>query len=131
MRFEFIMLGCAILLALVHIGWAGQARTRQYGTDWNTGARDQAMPPLAPLAARLQRAQANLFETLPLFMGALLGAAACGHLGWQTQVGSGIYVAARVIYLPLYAAGVPVVRTLVWLVSMAGLMLILWALMLG
>ena len=106
-------------------------RTRQYGTAWNMGARDGEMPPLDPLAGRLQRAQANLFETLPLFIGALLGAAAVGHLGWKTALGSQLYFWARLIYLPLYAAGVPVVRTLVWGVSLLGLLLELWALLIG
>ena len=131
MRLEFVMLGGAILLALGQIGWAGQLRTRAYGKDWNVGARDALMPPLPPLAARVARAQANLFETLPLFIGAVLGAAAAGHLGSKTQAGSALWLAARVIYLPLYAAGVPVIRTLVWLGSMVGLLLIVWALMLG
>ena len=131
MKLEFIMLGGAILLALGQILWAGQLRTRAYGTDWNVGARDGQMPPLPPLAGRAARAQANLFETLPLFIGALLGAAAAGHLGWKTQAGSAIWLAARVVYLPLYAMGVPVVRTLVWLVSIIGLLMIVWALMLG
>lgn len=128
MRLEFIMLGVVIALALVNILWAAQLRTSQYGTAWNVGARDAKMPPPSPLAQRLQRAQANLYETLPLWIGALLGAALQGHLGWKTQTGAVLYAAARVIYLPLYAAGVPVVRTLVWLVSMVGLLLVLWAL---
>jgi len=131
MRVEFIMLGTAILLALVQILWAGQLRTRAYGTDWNVGARDAQMPPLPPLAGRVARAQANLFETLPLFFAAVLGAAAAGHLGWKTQAGSVVYVVGRLVYLPLYAAGVPVVRTLVWLGSMVGLLLVVWALLLG
>lgn len=125
------MLGAVIILALVNIMWAGMARTRQYGTDWNTGARDAEMPALDPLPGRLLRAQANLFETLPLFVGALLGAAAAGHLGWKTEVGAVIYVAGRLVYLPLYAAGTPKVRTLVWLVSMIGLLLTTWAMVFG
>jgi uncharacterized MAPEG superfamily protein len=131
MRLEFIMLGAVIALALVNILWAAQLRTKQYGTAWNVSARDAPMPPPGALAQRLQRAQANLYETLPLFIGAVLGAAAAGHLGWKTQAGAALYVAARVIYLPLYAAGVPVLRTLVWLVSLAGLLLVLWALIAG
>jgi len=102
MRVEFIMLGTAILLALVQILWAGQLRTRAYGTDWNVGARDAQMPPLPPLAGRVARAQANLFETLPLFFAAVLGAAAVGHLGWKTQAGSVVYVVGRLVYLPLH-----------------------------
>jgi uncharacterized MAPEG superfamily protein len=131
MRIEFICLGGLILLALVNIFWAGRERTRQYGTAWNMGARDETMPPLNPLAGRLLRAQANLFETLPLFVAALLGAALLDRFGWKTEVGSLLYVVGRAVYLPLYAAGVPKVRTLVWAVSLAGLLMVWWAMMFG
>ena len=131
MSIEFTCLGALILLALVNILWAGRARTRQYGVGWNMGARDETMPPLDPRAGRLLRAQANLFETLPLFVAALLGAALLDRLGWKTEVGSLLYVVGRAIYLPLYAAGVPKVRTLVWTVSLIGLLMVWWALMFG
>ncbi|AIT79827.1 MAPEG family protein [Novosphingobium pentaromativorans] len=131
MQIEFIMLAAVILLALVNIMWAGNARTKQYGLEWNMGPRDESLPPLNPLPARLLRAQANLYETLPLFIGALLGAAALGHLGWKTEVGSVLFFGGRLIYLPLYAAGIPKLRTLIWLVAMIGLLLTLWALAFG
>ena len=131
MKLEYIMLGATLALALVNILWAGNARTRQYGTNWNMGARDEDMPPLNPLAGRLLRAQANLYETLPLFIAALLGAALLDRLGWKTEVGASLYAVGRLIYLPLYAAGIPKIRTLVFSVSLAGLILCWWALMFG
>lgn len=131
MKLEFIMLGATLALALANIFWAGNVRTRQYGRDWNMGARDEAMPPLDPLAGRLLRAQANLYETLPLFIAALLGAAYLDRLGWKTEVGASLYFLGRLVYLPLYAAGVPKLRTLIWSVSLAGLVLCWWALMFG
>ncbi|MEO8142084.1 MAG: MAPEG family protein [Sphingomicrobium sp.] len=131
MKIEFIMLGGTLALALVNIMWAGNVRTRQYGTDWNMGARDEKMPPLNPLAGRLLRAQANLYETLPLFIAALLGAAFLDRLGWKTEVGASVFFVGRLIYLPLYAAGVPKLRTLIWSVSLVGLILCWWALMFG
>lgn len=131
MKTEFVMLAALILLALVNIIWAGSARTRQYGRDWNMGARDEKMPPLDPLPARLLRAQANLYETLPLFVAALLGAAALDRLGPLTHWGSIVYVVGRIIYLPLYAAGIPKIRTLVFSVSLIGLVMTWWALLFG
>ncbi|WP_309601552.1 MAPEG family protein [Sphingomonas sp.] len=131
MKIEFIMLGATIALALINILWAGNVRTRQYGTEWNMGARDEKMPPLNPLAARLLRAQANLYETLPLFIAAVLGAAYLDRLGWKTEVGASLYAIGRLIYLPLYAAGIPKIRTMVFSVSLAGLILCWWALMFG
>lgn len=131
MRIEMTLLGATLILALVQILLTAQARTMQYGTKWNVGARDEDLPPLNPLAGRLVRAQANLFETLPLFIGALLGAAYAGRLGTTTTIGASLYLACRILYVPLYAAGIPVVRTLVWMASMLGLVLILWALLFG
>ncbi|MBW7945142.1 MAG: MAPEG family protein [Sphingomonadaceae bacterium] len=131
MPIELYLLGAAAVLGLVHILWAVNVKTAQYGTEWNMGARDAEMPPLKPLAGRLARAQANFFETFPLFAAVLLGALAADRLGWKTELGAHLYLWARLIYLPLYAAGIPKVRTLVWLVSLAGLVLVLWALLLG
>ena len=128
---ELILLGATIVLAIVYIMAAGQARTRQYGTTWNMGARDADMPPLGPLPGRLLRAQANLFETLPLFIGALLGCVVAHRLGWKTLAGANLYFWARVVYLPLYAAGVPKWRSAAWAVAMLGLLLLLWALLFG
>lgn len=128
---ELRLLGLVLILAIVNILWAAQARTAQYGKTWNMGARDAEMPPLAPLPARLLRAQANLAETLPLFAAAVLAAGIAGRFGPWTAVGSWLYAIGRLVYLPLYAMGVPVVRTLVWMVSLLGLVAVIAGLLLG
>ena len=127
MTTELTLLTWTILLALVHIFAFDIVRTRQYGLKWNTSARDATMPPLSPIADRLGRAQANLFETLPLFIAAVLVAHVAGVHTRLTVIGAQLYFWARVIYLPLYAFGVPQLRSLVWLVSLAGLLMIVFA----
>ena len=127
---EFIMLAFTLILALVQIGAAGMARTAELGAKWNAGPRDAAAPPPGKLAGRLMRAQANLFETLPVFIGAVLIAHVAGANGAWTSWGAGLYFCGRVVYVPLYALGVPYVRSLAWLVSLIGLVLILAALFL-
>jgi uncharacterized MAPEG superfamily protein len=131
MAIELYLLGATLILALVQILLAAHVRTPQYGIKWNAGPRDEAMPPLQPLAGRLQRAQANLFETLPLFIGALLGAAYAGRLGLLTNIGAHLYFFGRLVYLPLYAAGIPYIRSLIWVVATAGLVLVLLGLLIG
>jgi uncharacterized MAPEG superfamily protein len=131
MRIELTMLGASLVLAIVQIGLAGHFRTRDYGTKWNTGARDEQMPPLSPLAGRFVRAQANLFETLPLFIGAVLACAVTSRFDARSAWGAQIFFWARVAYVPLYAAGVPVVRSLVFLVATGGLLMVIWSLMFG
>ncbi len=126
---ELTLLAWTIVLALVYIFAFDIVRTGQYGLKWNTSARDGAMPPLSPIADRLGRAQANLFETLPLFAAAVLIAHVAGVHSAKTVLGAQLYFWARVVYLPLYAFGVPQVRSLVWLVSLAGLLLIVFAIL--
>lgn len=121
MTMELTMAAWTLVLAFAQIMLFDIARTRQYGSKWNVGARDGDMPPLAPMVARLGRAQANLFETLPLFLGAVLICHVAGRNTPMTALGSQIYFWGRIAYVPLYAFGVPVVRSLAWLVSIVGL----------
>ena len=125
---EFILLALTLILALVQIGAAGMARTAELGGKWNAGPRDGAAPPPGKVAGRLMRAQANLFETLPLFAAAVIMAEVAGKTGVLTLWGAGLYFAARLVYLPLYALGVPWLRSLIWLVALGGLVMVIAAL---
>ncbi|MDH7640754.1 MAPEG family protein [Sphingomonas oryzagri] len=122
---EIVLLAATMILAIVNLFWAANARTKQYGTKWNVGARDEQLPPIEPLPGRLLRAQANLMETLPLFAAAVLAATAVGRLGQLTAWGAHLYFFGRLIYLPLYAMGTPVIRTVVWMIAMAGLLMVI------
>ena len=128
---EIKILAWAAVLLIVHIFAAVHLKTRQYGAKWNMGARDDAQPPLNPLAARLQRAQANFLETLPIAIIALLGVVVANRTSASTALGGWIWLGARVVYLPLYAAGIPVIRTLAFAVSLVGLAMVLKLLLLG
>jgi uncharacterized MAPEG superfamily protein len=119
------------ILLLVHIFTAVHLKTKQYGRDWNVGARDQAVPPLNPVAGRLARAQANFLETFPIAIVALLGVVIAGRTSAWTALGGWIWLVARTIYLPLYGFGVPVVRTVVFVISLIGLLMVLKPLLLG
>jgi uncharacterized MAPEG superfamily protein len=122
---ELIVLAWGCVLALVHIFTAVRAKTRQYGTKWNMGARDEALEPPAPIVGRLARAQANFFETFPIFAAAALIVSVAHLTDRWTAIGALIWVAARVVYLPLYGFGIPYVRTAVWLASVVGIALVL------
>ncbi|WP_332660616.1 MAPEG family protein [Brevundimonas sp.] len=126
---EFIVLAFVLILAVVQILAAVIARTAELGVKWNAGARDEAVPPPGKLAGRLIRAQANLFETLPIFAAAVIMAHVAGKDGGPlTLWGTHLYLFGRVIYLPLYAFGVAYVRSLVWVASLVGLLMVLAAL---
>lgn len=126
MPFELWVLAWGCILALVHIFAAAHVKTRQYGTKWNVGARDEDLPAPQPLVGRMIRAQANFFETFPIAAAAMLIVAVTGLGNQWTQLGAALWIGARVIYLPLYALGIPVVRTIVFLISIAGIIMMLW-----
>jgi uncharacterized MAPEG superfamily protein len=127
---ELTILGWTLVLAIVQILLPGMLRTRETGVDYNAGARDTPSPvPPGVVTERLLRAQRNLYETLPLFAAAILIAHVAGRNGDLTYWGAVLYLASRVLYIPLYAAGIPVVRSIVWTVGLAGLILILVAIL--
>lgn len=131
MRIELTVLAWGCVLALVHIFAAVILKTRLYGTAWNVGARDEAMPPPPPLIARLDRAQRNFFETFPLVVAAIALLGITGVQTRSTEIGALLWLGARILYLPIYAAGTPYVRTLIFLVSVVGLLMMLWPLLVG
>ncbi|MBB5692534.1 MAPEG family protein [Muricoccus pecuniae] len=127
---ELRLLAWSVVLGLVHIIAAAAAATRQRpgGLAWAAGARDEPQPPPSGVAARLTRARDNFLETFPLFAAALLAAHLAGRSGGMTSWGALIYFWARVAYLPLYAAGVPMIRSVVWGAAMVGLVMVLLSL---
>ncbi len=124
-----LILACVLLLA--HIMLAVHFKTRQYGKDWNMGARDAVMPSLDPVAGRLERARDNFLETVPIAIVALLALTLVGQSNALTQVAAWTWLGARAVYLPLYWTGVPVVRTLVWMVGLLALLVLLGSLLAG
>jgi uncharacterized MAPEG superfamily protein len=131
MPVELRIAALGALLLFVHIFVAVRYKTAQYGREWNVGARDEALPPASPITGRTARAQANFAETFPIAVVALLGVVIASRASATTALGGWIWLGARVVYLPLYLAGIRVVRTIVWTISMVGLAMVLWPLLLG
>jgi uncharacterized MAPEG superfamily protein len=131
MPVELKILALGALLLFVHIFTATRFKTAQYGRKWNVGARDEALPEPSPVTGRTIRAQANFQETFPVAIVALLGVVVAGRTSPTTALGGWIWLGARVVYLPLYAVGVPVVRTVVWAISAIGLGMVIWPLLAG
>lgn len=129
MSAELTYLAWSVVLALVYIFAPAGARNRETGLKYNAGPRDEAGPPVGVVTGRLRRAQANFLETWPLFAGVVLAAELADRTSDLTALGCALYVWARVAYLPLYAFGVPVLRSLVWTVSLVGMLMVLWPLL--
>jgi uncharacterized MAPEG superfamily protein len=122
---ELLMLALSVVLGFVHIIVSAIATTHQCGLKWNVSARDAPMPPPQVIAGRLQRALHNFLETFPLFAASVLIADATNRHGPMAVWGSQLYFYARVLYLPIYAAGLPVIRTVVWSVATLGILMVL------
>ena len=131
MPIELKIAALGALLLFIHIFTATRFKTAQYGRGWNVGARDEALPPPDVMAGRTMRAQANFQETFPIAIVALLGVVLANKTSTTTALGGWIWLGARLVYLPLYAAGIRVVRTIVWTVSMIGIVMVLWPLLVG
>lgn len=122
---ELTALAFAIVLGFVHLFAAGNAATQVRGFWWNAGPRDQQKAPLQGLAGRLDRAFKNYLETFAFFAAAVLIAHAANRHNAFTLYGAWLYLAARIVYLPVYAAGISIVRSFIWLAASAGIFLIL------
>jgi uncharacterized MAPEG superfamily protein len=129
MTIELATLSFSVILGFVHIVLSSHAASLQRGYRWTASARDEPTPPLSGLAGRLERALRNYLETFPFFAAAVLTAHAMDRHGALTIWGTQLYFWARVAYLPLYAFGVLLVRSLVWNVAAVGIALVLAALL--
>ena len=121
---ELLILGWSVVLLLVHIFAQGQSATRDTGTQYNASARDEPRQ-LSKLTGRLERAKWNFLETYPAFVALALGLVVSGQASEWGEIGAIIWFAARIVYLPLYAFGIPYLRSLIWLASLLGLLIML------
>ncbi len=84
------------------------------------------LPEPTPLGGRAVRAAANTIENFVLFAALALTAHAAG-MGDEATFGAQVFVYARLVYLPVYWAGITYVRSLLWGVGTAGLAMMLFA----
>ena len=127
MTTELTYLAWSVVLGLVHAIATGQFTTAQKGVTYAMSARDEKKP-LEGIGARVERAFANFMQTFAFFAAAVLTAHAAGRHSGLTTTGAALYFWSRVVYVPLYATGIPVARTLAFLGGVVGIVMILWAL---
>ncbi len=125
------MLTFSVVLGLAQIIAASQAASLQRGYRWSANPRDEKMPPRRGVAGRLDRALRNFMEMFPLFAVVVLAAHVSATHNALPRGVRGSTSWARVAYVPLYAAGAPLLRSLVWNVVTLGIVLLVVALLLG
>ena len=97
------------------------------GLAYNLSPRDLPPPPVKKLTGRFQRAFGNFRETFVYFAVAVVVVTLTNRSGPVSTLGTQIYFWARLIYVPVYAAGIPVLRTVTWAASIVGLVMVLLA----
>jgi uncharacterized MAPEG superfamily protein len=125
MPVELKLLGWSVVVLLLHVVLQATSSSSELGLPYAMSPRDEGRQPRSVYAGRTRRALANLLETYPAFVGLALALVISGKAGGVGAIGAEIYLAARVLYLIVYAAGISVVRTLLWGLSIIGLIMML------
>ena len=123
MKPELTLLTCVVLLTLVQAVIAVLGALMQVGLPMLAGNRE-GMPEIRGWGGRAARAHRNMLENLVLFAVLVLVAVAAGKTNDTTLLGAQIFLWARVAYAAVYIAGLPWIRTGIWAVSVAGLVMI-------
>jgi uncharacterized MAPEG superfamily protein len=124
---ELQMLFCAIALGIVQLLIAVLASVGARGMPWAAGPRDEPGAPIGRMGGRLERAYRNFLETFALFAAAVLLAHALDKTNHASVLGAQIYLWARVLYIPAYVFAIPFLRTLIWVASLAGIVMVMSA----
>jgi uncharacterized MAPEG superfamily protein len=126
MTIELWLLFGSLPLYGLYLGAQSLILRAQRGITFAVSARDEA-PPMSDLEGRADRALKNYQETWLVFVILILIA----HLAMPGDAlifwGAIVWGAARIAYLPLYLAGTYGIRSLVWNVSLIGLLMMTWA----
>lgn len=94
------------------------------------GNRDTA-PPDTVMSGRMERALANMFEALPVFLPLAVLAVATEPAGGWANIGAAVFFFARVAYIPAYGSGIVPLRSLAWAVGHVGLVMMVVGLLKG
>jgi uncharacterized MAPEG superfamily protein len=121
---ELQLLGWSVVLFFAHMAIQASAALRDTGGAYNAGPRDEQKP-VGVLAGRAQRTFDNFKETYPVFIALALALSVTGRGGGLADTGAWLWFAARIVYIPLYLAGVPWLRSLTFGVSAVGLVMML------
>jgi uncharacterized MAPEG superfamily protein len=91
------------------------------------GNRDNLPPPSA-LSGRADRTASNTMENFVLFAAIALTIHAAGLDNERVATGAQMFFWARVVYVPVYYAGITYLRSAIWLIGVIGIGMMLAAL---
>ena len=94
------------------------------GIGWALGPQDEQRDP-SIVAGRLERALTNYAYNLPAFIALALMLRVTDLGTATTATGAALWFWARLAYIPAYASGLPLVRSIAWVASLIGLVMML------
>jgi uncharacterized MAPEG superfamily protein len=121
MSLELILLVWSVALAVLQMLVGFAAATLEFGLPDIPGNRE---PPATSWAGRAQRASQNMLESLVLFAVLVTATELTNRNNASTELGAEVFFAARTIYSVIAPIGLPWLRTAVWCISIAALVLI-------
>jgi uncharacterized MAPEG superfamily protein len=124
MTTELTYLVWAVALTIVQVLVASSGAMTQIPLPVLAGNREAALDARG-WVGRAQRAHRNMLESLVLFAALVLVAHVSGRANATTALGAAMFFYARLAYAVIYWIGIAWLRTLVWCIAVAGLVLIL------
>lgn len=114
---------CVLIAVLLPIACAMLAKSKGAGKSRKQGGFDNHDPRgwLARQTdwhARANAAQANSFEALPFFIGAVIIAHQLAAPQTMVDILALVFVTLRVIYIAMYVAGLPTIRSAIWALAL-------------
>ena len=122
MTFELVSLMGAVAILFLLLMFQGALVPLAQGFGWGLGSRDSEREATI-LQGRARRTIANHLEGLAMFAPVVIVAHLADVSTTLTVWGAGIFLIGRAAFAALYIAGVPVLRSLAWGVSITGLIM--------
>ena len=114
---------CVLIAVLLPYACTYLAKYPGFGKPRSKGGYDN-VEPRAWLAkqqgfnARANAAEANTFEALPFFIGAVIIAHLLGAPQTRVDILAVLFVTLRIIYVALYVAGLSTARSAIWALAL-------------
>ena len=114
---------CVLAAALLPLACAWLAKAPGFGKRRKDGGFDNNDPRgwlarQTDWQARANAAQANSFEALPFFIGAVIIAHQLGAPQGRVDILALLFITLRVIYIAMYVAGLPTIRSAIWALAL-------------
>lgn len=128
MSIELQYLIFAVFLVLLQMVLQSVAGFLTIGLKGAVGSRDDEVLTTG-IGGRFERAYYNMLETFPVFAALVLTVHVSESWDTTSALAVQLYFWARVAYIPLYVSGIPFLRSIAWVVSMVGIVMLAWPLL--